>query len=74
MGNPMHCYIRIKGYLSEQWQDWLSGVHIQALPEGETLLSGVLSDQPALLGVMRRVGDLGLEILAIHCSQVDVVG
>jgi hypothetical protein len=33
---------------------------------GQTLLSGRLPDQAALYGVLRRLEDLGLEIVDIH--------
>jgi hypothetical protein len=35
---------------------------------GETRLSGTLPDQAALYGVLRRLEDLGLEILDIHSA------
>ena len=35
---------------------------------GQTLLSGRLPDQAALYGVIRRLEDLGLEIIDIHSA------
>jgi hypothetical protein len=35
---------------------------------GQTLLSGRLPDQAALYGVLRRLEDLGLEIIDIHSA------
>ncbi len=34
--------------------------------DGQTVLIGLLRDQPALLGLVRRVEALGLTVLALH--------
>jgi hypothetical protein len=35
-------------------------------PGGQTLLSGMLADQPALHGILDKVRDLGLSIVAVR--------
>lgn len=39
-----------------------------SVSEGHTLLSGRFPDQAALYGVLRRLEDLGLEIVDIHSA------
>lgn len=57
--------IRIKGHLDDRWADWFDGLTITRADNGETLLSGPVADQAALHGLLRKVRDLGLALLAV---------
>lgn len=57
--------IRLKGQLSEAWQDWFAGLRIALNDRGETILTGPVADQAALHGVLRSIRDLGLPLLAV---------
>jgi hypothetical protein len=59
----LHCEIRVKGHLAQQWRDWLGGLAIENQPDGVALLSGSLPDQAALYGVLRQIRDLGLDLV-----------
>jgi len=58
--------IRIKGHLSHQWADWFEGLTITLEDNGVTLLRGLVVDQAALYGVLRKVRDLGMPLLAVN--------
>ena len=58
--------IRIKGHLSHQWADWFEGLTITLEDNGVTLLRGLVVDQAALYGLLRKVRDLGLPLLAVN--------
>ena len=58
--------IRIKGHLSHQWTDWFEGLTITLEDNGVTLLRGLVVDQAALYGLLRKVRDLGLPLLAVN--------
>ena len=58
--------IRIEGHLEGQWADWFSGMSIILEEDGTTLLSGPVADQPALYGLLRKVRDLGLPLVAVR--------
>jgi hypothetical protein len=60
--------IRIKGHLDDKWADWFEGLTITRADNGETLLRGPLVDQAALHGVLRKVRDLGLPLLAVNTA------
>lgn len=57
--------IRIKGHLDGSWADWFEGMTITQAANGETLLRGLVADQAALYGLLRKVRDLGLPLLAV---------
>jgi hypothetical protein len=66
---PRIYQIRIKGHLGKQWADWFSGLSITLAANGETVLSGLISDQAALHGVLRKIRDLGMTLLAVTCEN-----
>ena len=64
------CYeFKIRGYLSAQRSPWLAQMSITALPNGETLLVGLIEDQAALYGLLSRIRDLGLLLLSVNRRQ-----
>ena len=63
--------IRVKGHLGEQWRGWFDGLVITNLEQGEALLSGPLPDQAALHGVLTKIRDLGLPLLAVSQVALD---
>lgn len=67
----MYVEIRIKGTLKHDWSDWLEGLSVSNQTNGETILSGQIPDQSALLGLLNRIHGLNLELLSF--SQADNV-
>ncbi|HSG17201.1 MAG TPA: hypothetical protein VLE70_12880 [Anaerolineae bacterium] len=67
--------IKIRGRLKESWSDWFDGMTIEfAIGADEkpiTTLTGVIADQSALYGVLNRVRDLGLRLLAVERIDPD---
>lgn len=58
--------IRIAGHLPARWSAWFEGLAIALEPDGATLLSGPVVDQAALHGLLRRVRDTGLTLIAVN--------
>jgi hypothetical protein len=63
--------IRVKGHLGRQWTDWFEGLSITLEDNGETLLTGPVVDQAALHGLLKKVRDVGLPLLAVIRLQPD---
>ena len=58
--------IRVEGHLSSSWSSWFEGLTIRHEASGETILSGPLTDQTALHGVLMKIRDLGLPLIAVN--------
>jgi hypothetical protein len=58
--------IRIEGHLDGQWTDWFGGLTITLEENGDTLLTGPVPDQAALFGLLRRVRDLGMQLVCVN--------
>lgn len=62
-----HTYeIRVEGHLDSSWSSWFAGMAISHAATGATVLTGTLPDEPALHGVLARIRDLGLPLLAVR--------
>ena len=71
---PMVYQIKIKGHVSHQWADWFDGLTITLEEDGNTLLTGTVIDQAALHGLLRKVRDLGMPLLAIRRTDPGSAG
>ncbi len=61
--------IKIKGKLSEQWTEWFDNFEIEF--DGEnTTLSGLVSDQSALHGILNKIRDLNLKLISVN-TEID---
>jgi hypothetical protein len=67
---PAAYRIRVAGCLNPGWGDWFNGLSLaeaQAAGESpETILTGVVPDQPALRGILNKLWDLNLTLLAVE--------
>ena len=65
--------IRVKGHLDSKWLDWLEGLEVKLLDNGEMILSGALVDQAALMGVLNKLNRLNLTLLSVgQVNQSDL--
>jgi hypothetical protein len=58
--------IRLKGHLNARWADWFDGLSLTQESDGTTVLSGSVVDQAALHGLLGKVRDLGLPLIAVQ--------
>ncbi len=58
--------ITVKGWLDPRWSDWFEGLTVSNLETGEAILAGPLPDQAALHGVLARIRDLNLTLIAVR--------
>ena len=62
---PVVYQIRLKGHLDSQWTEWFDGFTITLEQDGDTLLTGLVNDQAALHGLLKKVRDLGLPLQSV---------
>jgi len=62
---PARYEIRVEGVLGEEWSAWFDGLRVATVGT-DTVISGVIADQPALHGLLNRIRDLGLCLISVH--------
>ena len=55
----------MEGVLDGRWAEWFEGLKITH-EGGETIVSGMLPDQPALHDILEKVRDLGLCVTTVR--------
>ena len=58
--------IHVKGHLDESWSDWLEGLAVKLLDNGEMILYGHIVDQAALMGTLNKLYGLNLTLLSVN--------
>ena len=64
-----HYEFRIQGRLDSRWTARFDGLSMHHDADGTTVLSGLVTDQAALHGVLSQIRDLALPLIAV--TQVD---
>lgn len=62
--------IRIKESLSNDRRDWFEGMQLEIQMDGSTLVTGPVTDQPALLGLLNSVSALGLTLVSVNLVKI----
>jgi hypothetical protein len=60
--------ILVRGQLDDHWSAWFEGLTVTPLESGETLIAGPVQDQAALHGILAKIRDLDLHLLAVVLS------
>ena len=64
-GSPACYEIVVEGVLDQHWEAWFSGLHIEC-DGAQTVISGLVTDQPALHGLLVKIRDLGLCLISVR--------
>jgi hypothetical protein len=64
-GGPARYEIRVAGVLDGRWAAWFDGLQVSGQGE-ETVICGLIADQPALHGLLTKVRDLGLCLISVR--------
>ena len=64
-GGPAQYEIRVAAVLDGLWAAWFDGLQISSQGE-ETVICGLVADQPALHGLLTKIRDLGLCLISVR--------
>lgn len=63
---PAGYRLRVDGHLDDHWAAWFGNLALTHEPDGTTSLSGVVSDQAELHGLLTKVRDLGVTLISVE--------
>lgn len=66
---PRLYMIRVKGHLGPRWASWFDGLALTNESDGATVIEGLVADQAALHGLLRKLRDTGLPLVSV--TQVE---
>jgi len=67
LDRPRIYELHVEGVIDAAWaRYWLEGFVVTPLPNDESLLTGPVADQSALLGLLARLRDFGLPLVSVR--------
>lgn len=72
-GWPARYEVRVDGVLDGRWSEWFGGLQLRSDAD-QTVVSGTLTDQSALHGVLDMVFDLGLAVVTVRRLPPEELG
>jgi hypothetical protein len=66
---PAHYELRVQGHLDEHWSTWFGGLTLLRRDDGTTTLSGAVTDQAELHGLLAKVRDLGATLISVKTTD-----
>jgi len=61
--------LRVGGHLDQHWSTWFDGFTITHEVDGTTTLRGQVTDQAELHGLLAKVRDLGVPLIALQAAE-----
>ena len=71
---PTGYQIRVDGHLDDHWSSWFGDLTLTHESDGTTSLSGAVSDQAELHGLLRKVRDLGVTLISVQMTHPSAKG
>jgi hypothetical protein len=68
---PTRYELRVQGVLDARWSAWFEGLQVTSDQAGQTTITGPVADQAALHGLLTKIRDLGLPLLAVRRIDPD---
>ncbi|WP_211877071.1 hypothetical protein [Pseudarthrobacter albicanus] len=66
---PAGYRIRVDGHLDDHWSAWFGDLTLARESDGTTSLTGVVTDQAALHGLLTKVRDLGVALISVEAIR-----
>jgi len=68
---PTRYVICIQNHLDSRWEKWFEGMTLNHTEDGQSILSGEVVDQSALLGLLEKIHNLNLTIISVRKVDSD---
>jgi len=63
---PAGYQLRVAGHLDQHWSPWFGDLTLTHEGDGTTSLTGVISDQAELHGLLTKIRDLGVTLISVE--------
>jgi hypothetical protein len=63
---PAGYRLRVEGHLEQRWSAWFDDLTVTRESDGTTSLSGDVSDQAELHGLLMKIRDLGITLISVN--------
>ena len=70
---PAGYQLRVAGHLDDHWSPWFGDLALTHEDDGTTSLSGFVADQAELHGLLMKVRDLGITLIAVEAIDPPMV-
>ena len=57
--------LRVAGRLDQHWSAWFDGLTVTHQDDGSTNLTGAVTDQTELHGLLAKIRDLGVTLISV---------
>lgn len=61
--------IRVEGHIPADWSDWYEGLTIRNEANGEAVISGPITDQAALMGILNRATAMNITLIWVRMVE-----
>ena len=58
--------LRVNGHLDQRWSAWFDDLTLHRENDGTTSLSGAVTDQAELHGLLTKIRDLGITLISVE--------
>jgi hypothetical protein len=63
--------LRVSGRLDRHWSAWFDGLTVTHEDDGSTSLTGAVTDQAELHGLLAKIRDLGVTLISVTIVDSD---
>ncbi|HPJ89349.1 MAG TPA: hypothetical protein PLO84_09545 [Thermotogota bacterium] len=64
--------ITVKSYLSKEFSKTFEGMTLEHLSNGTTCITGMIADQSALHGMLKKIRDMGIQLISVVPLQINI--
>jgi len=68
--DPSGYQLRVNGHLDQHWSSWFGDLTLTHEDDGTTCLTGAITDQAHLHGLLAKIRDLGVTLISVEVVDV----